>query len=98
MSTHPDLGPLPEPRYLLALDGDGYNPERILTESGWSDDQMRDFGQRCYMLGVAVGIEQCADKVRAEADRRTGAARAALLNMADVLRRALPSALTKEGG
>ena len=57
MSTPPDLGPLPEPRYLLGLDGDGYNPERILTESGWSDDQMRDFGQRCYMLGVAAASQ-----------------------------------------
>ena len=88
MSTPPDLGPLPAD--VLAL-SDAY-PGMALA------DQCEAERQRCYMLGVAAGIEQCADRVRAEADRRTGAARAALLNMADVLRRALPSAPTKEGG
>ena len=84
MSTPPDLGPLPEVGYL----GDD-------VSYGYDSVDMRDFGLHGYMLGVTAGIEQCADRVRAEADRRTGAARTALLNMADVLRRALPSAPTK---
>jgi hypothetical protein len=41
--TAPDLGPLPETNWTLAVEGDGYSPDRLLREAAYDADQMRAY-------------------------------------------------------
>ena len=86
---------LPEPAAWLHIQG-AYSEaaSRPLDDDekarGWTEKPLFTAEQAIAVRDAAVAEahERCADAVRAEADRRTGAARAALLNMSDVLRRA----------
>jgi hypothetical protein len=54
--TTPDLGPLPDTSWTLAVEGDGYSPDRLLYEAAYDADQMRAYA----LQEVAKERERCA--------------------------------------
>jgi hypothetical protein len=56
------LGPLPDTAYVLAREGTGYEPEYLLSEAGYSDDQMRAYALDAVQRAVAAMMSRCQGK------------------------------------
>jgi hypothetical protein len=50
------LGPLPDTSYVLAREGNGYEPDRLLSEAGYTADQMSAYAAQ----ERAAERERCA--------------------------------------
>jgi hypothetical protein len=51
-----ELPPLPTTEYVLAREGDGYTPDRLLAEAGYTADQMHAYAQ----AAIPAEREACA--------------------------------------
>lgn len=57
----PSLPDLPATNYRLGIEGNGYgSDDRLLFESGYSDEDMRSYGRACYELGARSTAAQPA--------------------------------------
>ena len=54
------MPPLPETRYVLAREGDGYTADMILSEPGYSDDHLYDYAKAYARAAVLAERERCA--------------------------------------
>jgi len=53
------LPPLPQTKYKLGVESDGYSPDRVTDMNAWDDDQMRAYGEAC----AAAERMACAELV-----------------------------------
>lgn len=60
------MPPLPETRYVLAREGDGYTADMILSEPGYSDDHLYDYAKAYARAAVLAERERCAKVCEAE--------------------------------